>query len=267
MTGGLVLSLILGTVATPQQISGQAFSSVWRIDPTPIASMAFEKGGFTPFQMDTRWVSAQHAVLRASLVTERAVALEAELVTSDGRLRLPIGTRFEVQSSSVMIACAVGKRSSAVWNLFNRGSETTLCLIDSDRDGSFDLSFARKYRAIGYVDVRDRIPSGLQPLGSVRYEAAEQPVFGARPSYSLFFDGYRKGALLFRIETATGFGAGLGVWCASKAIKVPYVSGAHHFQIRGGEFTVTAYDKAANAVAIAVNKSFAPDVIHCGDKD
>jgi len=260
VTGGLALSLLLGTLAAPSEISGQPFWSVWRIDPTPAT--------FLNFQMEARSVVSQHDVLRTTLVPEQSIALQGELVSPDGAFRLGAGVRFDVQSSKVMIACTVIKRSSSVWVKFNQGSEKMLCAIDSDRDGSFDLMFTRKYRLLGYIDVRDEIPNDLVRIAPVRYAQAEPAITGARPIYSLAFYGYRKkkSALVFRLESGAAAGVALGTWCTSKEILVPYTSGEHRFEVAGGAFTVTAYDEAADAVAIAVNQSFAPDVIHCGDK-
>lgn len=127
------------------------------------------------------------SLLKLRLLTDSIYQLDATYVSQDGKWKLPALTELDGMVSNLPVACSQTERRRAKYSILNGSyfEARNICLVDSNKDGSFDRAFEQSGFGLRWMtfeqavndgrkndnrmDVKGSIPADAAQIAPVRY--------------------------------------------------------------------------------------------------
>ena len=231
--------------ADARKVPRQSYWVLWAIDPDPRIEAP-------------KWVEPYSSVASARLVPPTAYVVDQDVRTAEGKLLVPAGTEMAGLLSEALLACTMHPPAlKGLQALKWLGSHRYVCLMDEDRNGSFDRYFWMGTPAAGVPIGRGRVPRKRNPISDIPYTVKEPKELTTLPRIHVRYGWFASlvDTLIFQVCFAESGYHNDGT-CLVERADVKRSALPQTFSLLGGKFQVTA--KEGNRVQVQMLEPLAP---------
>jgi hypothetical protein len=174
-----VLALLAGLAGQPAVAAGQgpAFP-LWKLAP-------FET-------IDSKPMAEAGDIAHIRMLPASLLVLDADFYQDNGRIAVPKGTQLIGLRHDSAVACTIFPPKLALGAaIFALGADRHLCLIDDNRDGTFDRYYFRQTDEAGFYNLLERLPNRLKTGTGGAYRAIDSAEMTGKLDWTVRFDGCR----------------------------------------------------------------------------
>lgn len=174
-----VVSLLAGLAGLPAMAAGQARAfPLWTLVPLET--------------VEQKALTEPGEIARIGMFPASLLVLDSDLFQDNGRIAVPKGTQLIGLRHDAAIACTIFPPRLALGAaIFALGADRHLCVIDDNRDGTFDRYYFRQTDEAGFYNLIERLSNRLKVGTGGAYRAIEPDQMTGKLDWTVRFDGCR----------------------------------------------------------------------------